>query len=97
MNERARVLAERHGALRARIADQRARLARQVAPVEEAFQVVDRGVAGVTWLKHHPEAVGIAALCLVLLKPKRAWAWAKRGWLAWRGWQGVKKMLERAA
>lgn len=96
MNERLLLLATRHGALKARIAEQRLSLAEQVRPLEAALSVADRGVAGVDWLKRHPGAVGGAFAVLALLRPGRAWRWAKRGLVVWRGWQGVKQYLQRA-
>ncbi len=96
MNERVLALAERQGALKARIAEQRQQLARQIAPIEAALSYADRGVAGVKWMKQNPAAVGGAVALLAILKPKRAWAWAKRGFVVWRGWQGLKNRLEKA-
>lgn len=93
MNERLLTLASRHGALRARIAAQRVQLAEQVQPVAQVLTYADRGLAGVDWLKAHPQAVGGAALVLALLRPQRAWRWARRGFVLWRGWQGLKRRL----
>lgn len=86
-------LAMRHGALRARIEAQRSMLQQQVAPLAAGCAVVDKGLAGVDWLKQHPLPVGAAVAALVVLKPSRAWRWAKRGVFLWRGWQTVQKTL----
>lgn len=50
----------------------------------------DKALAGVDWLKHHPAAVAVAVVVLVVASPKRAWRWGKRGFLVWRGWQTVR-------
>lgn len=86
-------VATRHGALRARIADQREALARHVAPLETALGGADKALAGVDWLKHHPVAVVAAAAILVVTGPKRAWRWTKRGIFVWRGWRMVRNSL----
>lgn len=97
MNEHLLQLAARHGALKTRIAAQRQLLAEQVKPIETALGVADRGVAGVDWVKRHPGAVGAALAVLAILRPKRAWRWAQRGLVVWRGWQGLKGYLDKAA
>ena len=86
----------RHGALRARIAAQREDLTQHVAPLETALGGADKALAGVDWLKHHPAAVAVAVVVLVVASPKRAWRWTKRGIFIWRGWQTVRNSLLRA-
>lgn len=89
-------VAVRHGALRARIAAQREDLTQHVAPLETALGGADKALAGVDWLKHHPAAVAVAVVVLVVASPKRAWRWTKRGIFIWRGWQTVRNSLLRA-
>jgi membrane protein required for beta-lactamase induction len=86
-------LAHRHGALRARIDAQRAELARHLWPVEKALAGADRVRDGIDWLKAHPEAVVAVTATVVVVSPKRAWRWGKRGYVLWRGWQAVRKSL----
>ncbi len=86
-------LALRHGALRARIASQRAEFASHAAPLEAALARGDAVLKGVDWLKHHPAAITLAVTAVVVAKPSRAWRWAKRSFLLWRGWQTLKKSL----
>lgn len=96
MNPRLLELATRHGALKARIDAQRLRLAQHAEPLERALEKGDRALAGVDWLKQHPAVVGVGVAALVVARPKRAWRWASRGLFVWRGWQGIKKSLEKA-
>ena len=96
MNHKALALATRHGALKARIDEQRRLLARQVGPVENALARGDQVLKGVDWLKHHPAAVGLAVMAVVVARPRRAWRWAQRSFFLWRGWQAIKKSLARA-
>lgn len=93
MNPKLLELATRHGALQARIAEQRRQLARHAAPLEAALAKGDVVLDGVDWLKHHPAAVGIAAAAVAVARPKRAWRWARQGLFLWRGWQAVKSRL----
>lgn len=95
MNARLLELATRHGALKARIDEQRRTLAGQAVPLEAAFAQGDRVLDGVDWLKHHPAAVFVAVATVVVARPKRAWRWAQRGFFVWRGWQAIKSSLAR--
>lgn len=93
MNPKLLELATRHGALQARIAEQRCQLARHAEPLEAALARGDAVLDGVDWLKHHPVAVGAAVAAVAVARPKRAWLWARRGYFVWRGWQAVKDKL----
>ena len=96
MNPKLLELATRHGALRARIDEQRRTLVRQVVPLETALAKGDKVLRGVDWLKHHPAAIGLAVAATVVMRPRRAWRWARRSFFLWRGWQTVKKSLTGA-
>lgn len=93
MNPKLLALATRHGALKARIDAQREALARHAEPIESALARGDTVLAGVDWLKHHPVAVGAAVAAVVVSRPRRAWRWARRGFLFWRGWQSIRNHL----
>ncbi len=93
MNPKLLELATRHGALQARIAEQRRQLARHAEPLEAALARGDAVLDGVDWLKHHPVAVGAAVAAVAVARPKRAWRWARRGFFVWRSWQAVKDKL----
>ncbi len=95
MNPKLLTLAMRHGALKARIDEQRRHLAQHAIPLEAALAKGDRVLDGVDWLKHHPAAIGIAVALAVVARPKRAWRWAQRGFFLWRGWQAVKNSLSK--
>lgn len=58
MNPKLLELATRHGALQARIDEQRRTLARHTQPLQAAFAKGDAVVDGVDWLKQHPGVVG---------------------------------------
>ncbi|WP_265945614.1 YqjK-like family protein [Dechloromonas sp. A34] len=93
MNSRLLELATRHGALKARIDEQRRTLVQQSVPLENALARGDVALEGVDWLKHHPVAVALAVSAIVIARPRRAWRWAKRGFFVWRGWQAIRQSL----
>lgn len=93
MNPKLLELATRHGALKARIDEQRRQLARHVEPLQGALAKGDAVLKGVDWLKHHPAAVGVAVAAAVIARPKRAWRWGRRSFLLWRGWQALKSAV----
>ena len=93
MNSKLLELAMRHGALKARIDEQRRQLARHAEPLQGALAKGDSVLKGVDWLKHHPAAVGVAVTVAVIARPKRAFRWARRSFFLWRGWQAIKSSL----
>ena len=93
MNPKLLKLATRHGALQARIDEQRRVLARHVVPLEAAFARGDSVLKGVDWLKHHPVAVSIAVAAVVVARPRRTAKWVQRGFFLWRGWKTIRKSL----
>lgn len=96
MSSRTVELAQRHGALRERIAAQRRVLASHTGPLENTLGNVDRALLGVEWLKHHPEVVGVSVAVGVVVSPRRAWRWTKRAFIVWRGWRSVRNLLVTA-
>lgn len=93
MNPKLLELATRHGALKARIDEQRRLLAGHSVPLEAALARGDSVLKGVDWLKHHPAAVGIAVSVAVIARPRRALRWVHRGFFLWRGWRAIRTSL----
>lgn len=89
----------RRGRLLERIAHQRAALSRDVQPVCRVLHTADQAVARVRtasdFLKSHPGLVLAAVALLVVLKPRRAWHLAKRGFLVWRLWRTLREQFAR--
>ena len=96
MSARTIEFAQRHGVLHERIAAQRRALASHAGPLENALGNVDRALAGVEWLKKHPEVVGFTVAVGVVVSPKRAWRWTRRAFIVWRGWRSVRNLLVTA-
>lgn len=93
MNGKLLELATRKGMLEARIDEQRRTLCQQSLPLQGALARGDVVLHGVDWLKHHPAAVALAVVAVVVARPGRAWRWAKRGFFVWRGWQAIRNSL----
>lgn len=93
MNPKLLELATRHGALKARIDEQRRLLGQHSVPLEGALARGDQVLKGVDWLKHHPAAVAIAVAVAAVARPRRVVRWARRGFFLWRGWQAIRKSL----
>lgn len=77
-------LAERRGELVARAATQRIALAHALEPWRPRLALVDRGVAVFRYLAHHPALVAGAVLLFVVLRPRQAGKWLRRGWMVWQ-------------
>lgn len=97
MNRRLVDLYLQQGRLLERIAVQRADLRRQLEPIHRAAQLADSALAvlkqTVQTLQSTPLLVSAAVVMLVLLKPKRAWAWGMQGLWLWRSWQRLQRGL----
>lgn len=95
MNPRRIEIAVRRGRLIERIAVQRAALGMQLQPVSHALGIVDRVVAatraGASYLRQHPAIVGGVVALLAAIRPRRAWRWGRRGFVAWRSWRAMRE------
>ena len=52
--------------------------------------------SGAEYLRQHSGYVAAAVALLVVIKPGRAWRWAKRGFVAWRLWRSLRQRLALA-
>ena len=63
---------------------------RHAAGLAPVFTGADYLVEGVRWTRRNPEIVVAAGVALAVVRPKKAWRWARRafvGWQAWRKWR----------
>jgi len=97
MTSRALELAQKRGRLQERIAQQRALIAAQMAPVASALATADRtlaiGRAGIAFVKRNPLQVGVAFAVMAILRPRRMWRWGRRAFLAWGLWRKLRDKL----
>ena len=88
-------LIARQQALLLRSAQLRHSLKEQTQVLKRPLALADTAQSAVQWLYKHPALpIGAAALLLVL-RPKRALAWADRTWQVWRIFQRVQDWLAR--
>lgn len=90
-DRRQQALAQRCEALQARSAELRGALARDSQVIQTPLALADRALAGLRWLKAHPQWVGIGVAVLVVWRPRRAWRLGARLWGAWRLWGRVQR------
>jgi len=92
MSDRLSLLAMRRERLVARAADQRALLGDSVAALRAPLELIDRGIAILAFFRKHTALSLAVASLAVVLKPRRAGLWLRRGWLTWRLSQGVRRL-----
>jgi hypothetical protein len=73
----------------------RAEFGLHAAGLTPAFSGADSVVEGARWLRRHPELVVAAGVALVVIRPKRAWRWARRALIGWQAWRKLSNFLER--
>ena len=93
MDPRLLELIARRERLIARAEAQRGNLARQIEPWKVPATAIDRGRAGIRFLKSHPLLMAGIAAFLVAARPRAALKWAKRGWLLWQVISGLRSRL----
>ncbi len=84
MSEALNRLAARRSLLVDRAAAQRNALAQTVEPWRPRLALADQGVAAYRYLAQHPILVAGAALLFVVLRPRQAGRWLRRGWVVWQ-------------
>lgn len=94
MNEMVQIQVRRAHLL-ARAAAQRRDLSERLAAWKAPLAVADGSIAAARYLRRHPSIVAAAVALLVLLKPRRAIIWARRGFVLWRTWRWVSASLRQ--
>jgi hypothetical protein len=92
MSQMSEILATR-AQLLARAAVERERIAVQLRAWEAPLALADRSLAAARSIRRHPQWIIAAAVVLALLRPRRAFAWARRGFVAWRTWRWISNSL----
>ena len=87
----------RRAELLARAAVERERISVQLRTWEAPLALLDRGLAVVRSLRANPQWLIAGALVLAVLRPRRAFAWARNGLIAWRTWRWISSSLRSLA
>jgi len=83
----------RRAQLLARGAVERERLSVQLQAWETPLALADRALSAARYVRRHPQLLIAAAVVLAVLRPRRAFAWARRGFVAWRAWRWASASL----
>ena len=83
-HDRASELLARRERLLLIVSEQRQQLGQQLAPVFRGASVVDARVAAVRNVLSNPMVIGAVGVTLLLIGPKRALSFIKRGTRVWR-------------
>jgi hypothetical protein len=83
-------------ALQARNAVLRRQLVVDSRVLQAPLAAADRMLAGLRWLRAHPEWLLAAAVGLLILRPRRSWRLGLRLWSGWRLWQQVRRWQAQA-
>ncbi len=71
----------------AKAAAQREVLAQDLETLAPAIRVVDRGLAGIVWLRAHPGVLLVAGGVMLVLRPRRTLRWSIRLFSLWQGYR----------
>jgi hypothetical protein len=72
---------------------QREAIAQDVAALDPAVRVVDRGIGGVAWLRAHPGVLLLAGGVMLVLRPRRTLRWSFRIFSLWQGYRRLSARL----
>ena len=60
-----------------------------------AFGAADCAVEGARWLRRNPQILVAAGVAIVVIRPRRAWRWARRAFVGWQAWRRLHDFLDR--
>lgn len=84
----------RKARLSERIAAQREQLSERMEAVKPLCALFDRGIGITRAIRAHPGWVAAAMGAIIAARPKRAWRWVRRGFVAWRSTIWLKRTVE---
>jgi hypothetical protein len=90
-------ISARRERLVARAGAQRDEVALLLAPWRGPLRIADQGLVAADYVRAHPGIVVVAAAAFVILSPKRAFRWARRAYVAWRGYRWAVRALNDVA
>lgn len=66
---------------------QRLEIAETVDRLQGPLKIIDRAIEGVNFLRGHPVVVGLAVAVMVVMRPRGALRWLRRGFFLWRAFR----------
>ncbi len=69
--------------------------ARHATGLMPVFVGADIAVVGVQWIRRNREIVVAVGVALLIIRPRSAIGWARRGFFMWRVWRDFRDFLER--
>lgn len=72
----------------------RADFGRYAADLAPVFTGADLAVDGVRWVRRNPEIVVATSVALIVVRPKRAWRWARLAFFGWQAWGKWRELVE---
>lgn len=83
----------RRARLMAQAAVERERISVQLRAWEAPLALLDRGLEAARYVRRHPQWLIAAVAVLAVLRPRRAFGWARNGLIAWKAWRWVSVSL----
>jgi hypothetical protein len=87
----------RRAYLLARAAVERERVVLQLHAWEAPLALVDKSLVAARYVRSNPQWIVGALILFAVLRPRRAFAWARRGLVAWRTWRWLMSSLRNLA
>lgn len=72
----------------------RASMMEDVQPLQPLFTGADRVAKGIHWIQQRPQVAAAALAALVVLRPRKAWRWGRRGFVLWKTWQKIQTLSQ---
>ena len=94
---RQQALAARCEALQARSAGLRRQLADDSRVLHAPLALADRALAGLRWLRLHPQWLLAGAATLLILRPRRTLRLGRRLWSGWRAWLQIRRWQQQTS
>ncbi len=82
-------LRDKRSRLVARAALEREQLSARLDAWRGPLALADKSIAAGRYLRRHPQWLVALAVVIALIRPRRAFAWARRGFVVWRAWRWI--------
>ena len=93
MNRRLVAIEAKRARLLERAAREREQFARSLRAWAQPLRFVDRCADALRYVAARPPLVAAAALLFTLLRPRRAFKWARRAWALWQGYRWLNRKI----